>query len=98
MQMPLSKHTHRPQHYHRLKLGGDELVDAGAKSLTDLATEIDTTRMKTPAFRMVLTGVGDFPCQKDYGVIVVPIGYLKAKLITLSSAFSLSLATLPFSA
>lgn len=60
-----------------IKLGGDDLIDAGAKSLTDLAADIDTTRMKSPAFMMVLTGVGDFPYQRDDGVIVVPIGCLK---------------------
>lgn len=60
-----------------IKLGGDDLIDAGAKSLTDLAADIDTTRMKSPAFMMVLAGVGDFPYQRDDGVIVVPIGCLK---------------------
>ena len=33
--------------------------------------------MKKPAFKMVLTGIGDFAyCRKD-GVLVVPIGSLK---------------------
>ncbi len=61
-----------------IKLGGDDLIEAGAKSLTELAADIDTTRMKSPAFMMVLTGIGDFPYQRDDAVFVVPIGCLKA--------------------
>lgn len=61
-----------------IKLGGDDLIDEGAKSLIELAADIDTTRMKSPTFMMVLTGIGDFPYQRDDGVIVVPIGCLKA--------------------
>lgn len=30
-----------------------------------------------PSFMMVLVGVGDFPYQRDDGVLVVPIGCLK---------------------
>lgn len=61
-----------------IKLGGDDLIEEGAKSLVDLSADIDTTRMKSPSFMMVLTGVGDFPYQRDDGVLVVPIGCLKA--------------------
>jgi hypothetical protein len=60
-----------------IKLGGDTLIDEGAKSLINLAADIDTTRMKSPSFMMVLTGIGDFPYQRDDGVYVVPIGCLK---------------------
>lgn len=60
-----------------IKLGGDTLIDAGAASLLKLASDIDVTRMKSPAFMMVLTGVGDFPYKRDDGVWVVPIGCLK---------------------
>ncbi|MBR6081969.1 MAG: DUF4143 domain-containing protein, partial [Salinivirgaceae bacterium] len=60
-----------------IKLGGDNLIDDGAKSLVKLAADIDTSRMKSPSFMMVLTGVGDFPYQRDDGVLVVPIGCLK---------------------
>lgn len=61
-----------------IKLGGDDLIEEGAKSLVDLSADIDTARMKSPSFMMVLTGVGDFPYQRDDGVLVVPIGCLKA--------------------
>ena len=60
-----------------IKLGGDDLIEEGANSLKKLANEIDTTRMKSPSFMMVLTGVGDFPYRRDDGVIVVPIGCLR---------------------
>ncbi len=60
-----------------IKLGGDNLIDDGAKSLIKLASDIDTSRMKSPSFMMVLTGIGDFPYQRDDGVLVVPIGCLK---------------------
>ncbi len=61
-----------------IKLGGDSLIDDGAKALKKLSDDIDTTRMKSPAFMMVLTGVGDFPYKRDDGILVVPIGCLKA--------------------
>jgi predicted AAA+ superfamily ATPase len=60
-----------------IKLGGDKLIDEGAESLLRLQSEIDTTRMKSPAFLMVVTGVGDFPYTREDGVYVVPIGCLK---------------------
>ena len=60
-----------------IKLGGDDLIEEGANSLKKLADEIDTTRMKSPSFMMVLTGVGNFPYRRDDDVIVVPIGCLK---------------------
>ena len=60
-----------------IKLGGDTLIEEGAKSLKLLSEDIDLTHMKEPSFMMVLTGVGDFPYKRDDGVIVIPIGCLK---------------------
>ncbi|MDO5341294.1 MAG: DUF4143 domain-containing protein [Bacteroidia bacterium] len=60
-----------------IKIGGDIWIDKGAKSLLSLANIIDPTRMKSPAFMMVLTGIGDYPYKRDDGVFVVPIGCLK---------------------
>lgn len=60
-----------------IKLGGDHLIEEGAKSLKKLMDDIDTSRMKAPSFAMVLTGIGDFPYRRDDGVLVVPIGCLK---------------------
>ena len=60
-----------------IKLGGEKLIDDGAKTLMALSNIIDTSRMKAPAFCMVLTGVGDFAYKRTDGVYVVPIGCLK---------------------
>ena len=60
-----------------IKLGGERLIEEGAKTLTSLATLIDTSRMKAPAFRMVLTGVGDYAYKRADGVYVVPVGCLR---------------------
>ena len=60
-----------------INLGGDTLIDEGAKALITLAADIDTTRMPPPSFMMVLTGIGDFAYRRDDGVFVVPIGCLK---------------------
>lgn len=61
-----------------IKIGGADLINAGAKSLKDLSDKIDTTRMKKPSFLMVLTGIGDYAYKRpEDGVLVVPIGCLK---------------------
>lgn len=59
------------------KLGGDSLIDDGAKTLSALARKIDTDTMKSPAFSMVLVGVGDYAYRRPDGVYVVPIGCLR---------------------
>ena len=43
----------------------------------ELASKIDTTKMKVPAFLMVLTAVGDYAYQRKDGIYVVPVGCLK---------------------
>ena len=60
-----------------IKLGGDDLIEAGASTLKQLSSKIDTDKMNKPAFLMVLTAVGRFAYQRDDGVLVVPIGCLK---------------------
>lgn len=60
-----------------IKLGGDSLIDDGAKTLSALARKIDTDTMKSPAFSMVLVGVGDYAYRRPDGVYVVPIGCLR---------------------
>lgn len=57
-----------------IKLGGQTLIDEGAKNLLTLAHKIDTDKMKEPSFMMVLTGIGDYPFRRKDGVYVVPIG------------------------
>lgn len=60
-----------------IKLGGDSHIEAGAKTLIDLASKIDTDKMKKPSFLMVLCGVAPFAYKRKDGVLVVPISCLK---------------------
>ena len=60
-----------------IKLGGDTLIDEGAANLNTLAEKIDTTKMKKPSFKMVLTAVGQYAYMRTDGVMVVPVGCLK---------------------
>lgn len=60
-----------------VKLGGDPFIEEGAKNLIALAKKIDTTKMKAPAFLMVLCGVAPFAYKRRDGVCVVPVSCLK---------------------
>lgn len=61
-----------------VKIGGTEPIREGVESLKTLSSKIDSTRMKTPSFMMVLTGIGKFAYKRpEDGVLVVPIGCLK---------------------
>ena len=60
-----------------IKLGGDQAIEHGVKTLKQLAGKIDTDKMKSPAFLMVLTAVGDYAYRREDGVYVVPIGCLR---------------------
>lgn len=61
-----------------VKIGGTEPIREGAESLKTLSSKIDSTRMKTPSFMMVLTGIGNFAYKRpEDGVLVVPIGCLR---------------------
>lgn len=59
-----------------IKLGGDSLIESGAKTLKSLAAKIDTEKMNAPSFMMVLTGVGKYAYTRADGVTVVPISAL----------------------
>lgn len=60
-----------------IKLGGDKLIEEGARSLKAMRAKIDTDKMRAPSFLMVLTGTGDYAYCREDGVCVVPIGCLK---------------------
>ena len=60
-----------------IKLGGDELIEAGAKSLKLLKAKIEEKADEmSPSFLMVLTAVGGL-YQREDGVFVAPINLLK---------------------
>lgn len=60
-----------------IKLGGDRLIEDGAKSLLTLSAKVNTDKMPAPSFQMVLTATGNFAYRRPDGVYVVPIGCLR---------------------
>ena len=61
-----------------IKLGGQSLINDGAVTLNALAAQIDTSRMKAPAFKMILTATGEYAYRRlEDGIYVVPVGCLK---------------------
>ena len=60
-----------------IKLGGDNLIEAGSTTLKKLASKIDTEKMKSPSFMVVLTAIGEYAYRRLDGVLVVPIGCLR---------------------
>lgn len=60
-----------------VKLGGEQNIEDGAKSMLSLAKNIDTDIMPAPSFMAVIVGVGQYAYQRKDGVYVIPIGCLK---------------------
>lgn len=61
-----------------IKLGGESLINAGVETLTSLAAQIDSSRMRMPAFKMILTATGQYAYRRPTdGIYIVPIGCLK---------------------
>ena len=60
-----------------IKIGGDTLIEEGAKTLTKLASRINTDNMGKPAFMMILTALGPYAFRRSDGIWIVPIGCLK---------------------
>lgn len=56
---------------------GNKQIDEAAKNLLLLQSKINTEKMGKPSFLMVVTG-GEFAYKRGDGVLVVPIGCLKA--------------------
>ena len=48
------------------------------ENLKSLVLQIDTARMKAPAFKMILTDAGEYAYRRPKdGIYVIPIGCLK---------------------
>lgn len=60
-----------------IKLGGDKLIEEGAKTLKDLASKIDTENMSKPSFMAVLCAKAPFAYKRNDGVCVIPITALR---------------------
>ncbi len=60
-----------------IKLGGDELIQAGINTLNTLEKKLlDKSNEPTPTFKMILTATGSLYRRKD-GIYIVPINCLK---------------------
>lgn len=60
-----------------IKLGGQALIEEGAKTLNKFESLIDTKKMSGPSFKMILTAVGSLAYKREDGIYVVPIDCLK---------------------
>lgn len=60
-----------------IKLGGEKLIREGVETLTSLTESIDTSKMKEPAFRMILTAADQYAYRREDEIFIVPVGCLK---------------------
>ena len=60
-----------------IKLGGDTRIEEGVETLNKLAANIDISKMKQPAFKMILTGIGSYAYKRKDDILIVPIGCLR---------------------
>jgi len=61
-----------------VKLGGDRLIEEGAATLNTLYSKLDTTKTKTPSFKMIVVADGKYAYQRqEDGVVVCPISALR---------------------
>ncbi len=60
-----------------IKLGGADNVEKAATSLKELSGKIDSDKMRSPSFLLVLTAVGEYAYQRKDGVYVIPVGCLR---------------------
>lgn len=60
-----------------IKLGGEALIDEGARTLNELSGLIDTSRQREVAFQTIITATGDCAYQRTDGVLVCPLSALR---------------------
>jgi len=61
-----------------IKLGGEDLIEYGAKKLNLLKNKIEMkSEISRPTFMMIITGCGHLYKRKEDGIYVVPINMLK---------------------
>lgn len=60
-----------------IKLGGEKLIREGVETLTSLTESIDTSKMKEPTFRLILTAADQYAYRREDGIFIVPVGCLK---------------------
>ncbi len=61
-----------------VKLGGSHLIEEGVRTLTSLTSLISAKALPAPAFKMVITAVGDYAyAREEDDIIVCPISALR---------------------
>lgn len=60
-----------------IKLGGEKLIEEGAKNLIKLKEKINREKMGEPAFEMIIVAVGGAAYKRKDGILVVPINCLR---------------------
>lgn len=60
-----------------VKLGGESLIEEGARTLNDLSGIVDSSRQREVAFKMIVTATGDCAYQRKDGIVVCPISCLR---------------------
>ena len=62
-----------------VKLGGKHLIEEGVKTLKTLSNLIVEKKLREPAFKMIVTAVGEYAyVRKEDGIIVCPLSALKS--------------------
>lgn len=60
-----------------IKLGSEAGIKEGIQSLSKFDGIIDTSKMKAPAFKMIVTGTGEYAYREEHGIDIVPLNFLK---------------------
>ena len=60
-----------------IKLGGEDLINKGAKTLKSLEEKIDKEKMNKPSFLAIITASDPFPYKRKDGIYAIPIACLK---------------------
>ena len=55
----------------------EKLIREGVETLTALTESIDTSKMKEPTFRLILTAADQYAYRREDGIFIVPVGCLK---------------------
>ena len=60
-----------------VKLGSEEGIKEGVKSLTTLSELLEPTAKNKPVFKAIVTATGQYAYQRQDGIYIIPIGCLK---------------------
>ena len=60
-----------------VKLGGETLIEEGARALKKVLKRIDTDKMGEPAFMAIVTGTDRYAYRREDGIMIIPLGSLR---------------------